>query len=84
MHKKLYDSLRIAQIVIPALGTLYAALAKAWGWDFSAEVMATCGAITAFIGVLLTIESRVYFNKHIVRPVEMTKEEVDAILEGEE
>ena len=84
MHKKIYDSLRILQIVIPALGTLYAALAKAWGWAYSEQVMATCGALTAFIGVLLTIESRVYFNKHIVRPVEMTKEEVDEILKGEE
>lgn len=84
MKKSIYDFLRIAQIVIPALGTLYAALANPWGWAYSEQVMATCGALTAFIGVLLKIESTMYFDKHIVKPVEMTKEEVDAILKGED
>lgn len=84
MHKKLYDSLRIAQIVIPALGALYAALAKTWGWEYAGQVATTCGAITAFIGVLLTIESKIYFNKHIIKPTEFTDDEIEQIMKGED
>ena len=84
MHKKLYDILRIAQIIIPALGTLYAALANPWGWGYSEQVMATCGALTAFIGVILKVESALYFDKHIVTPIELTDEEKEAIMNGPE
>ena len=67
MHKKIYDALRIAQIVIPALGTLYAALANPWGWAYAEQVVASCGAVTAFIGVLLKIASNKYFaDKEII------------------
>lgn len=67
MSKKLFDVLRILQIVIPALGTLYAALAAAWGWGYSEPIVATCAALTAFIGVLLKIQSDAFFsNKEIV------------------
>lgn len=67
MGKKLFDILRIAQIVIPGLGTLYAALASAWGLPFSEPIVATCAALTAFIGVLLKIDSNSFFkDKEIV------------------
>lgn len=67
MSKNLFDALRIAQIIIPALGTLYAALALAWGWGYSEPIVSTCAALTTFIGVLLKIQSNAFFsNKEIV------------------
>ena len=67
MNKKLFDILRILQILIPAAGTLYAALAAAWGFPFSEPIVATCAAVTAFVGVLLKIDSNAYFaDKEIV------------------
>ena len=84
MHKKLYDALRIAQIVIPALGTLYAALANPWGWAYAEQVVATCGAVTAFIGVILKEASNRFFDDHIIQPKELTDEEKRAIMEGED
>ena len=64
MSKKLFDALRIAQIIIPALGTLYAALALAWGWGYSEPIVSTCAALTAFIGVLLKIQSDAFFSNN--------------------
>lgn len=67
MSKKLFDILRILQIIIPALGTLYAALAAAWGFPYSEPIVATCAAVTAFVGVLLKIQSNAFFaDKEIV------------------
>ena len=67
MSNKVFDAFRIAQIVIPALGTLYAALALAWGWSYSEQIVSTCAALTAFIGVILKIQSDAFFeNKEIV------------------
>ena len=73
MSKKIFDALRIAQIVIPALGTLYAALAAAWGFPFSEQIVATCAALTAFIGVLLKIQSDSFFSDKKI--VEVTEDE---------
>lgn len=71
MSKKLFDILRIAQIIIPALGTFYAALASTWGLPVSEQVVATCGAVTALIGVILKIDSTAFFKgKEIIDLVE--------------
>ena len=66
MSKKLFDVLRILQIFIPAAGTLYAALAAAWGFPFSEPIVATCAAVTAFVGVLLKIDSKTYFEDKLI------------------
>lgn len=67
MNQKLFDALRILQIVIPALGALYAALAGAWGLPYADPIGVTCAAVTAFIGVLLKIDSKSFFaDKEIV------------------
>lgn len=67
MSKTVFDILRILQIIIPALGTLYAALAAAWGFPYSEPIVATCAAVTAFVGVLLKIQSNAFFSdKEIV------------------
>ena len=63
MNKKLYDVLKIwAQIVLPAIGALYFALAKIWGLPFVTEVVGTLAAIDTFLGTLLKISS-ISYNK---------------------
>lgn len=58
MSNKCYDILKfIAQIVLPAIGTLYFALARIWGFPFAEEIVGTITAIDAFLGALLGISS---------------------------
>ena len=64
MSNKLYDLLKwCAQIMLPALGTLYFALAKIWGFPYAAEVVGTISAVDAFLGALLGISSSQYNKK---------------------
>lgn len=61
LSNNVYDALvYIAQIVIPALGTLYAALASLWGLPYGAEVVGTLSAIDVFLGALLKISANNY------------------------
>ena len=61
MSNKVYDILKyIAQIVLPALGTLYFALAKIWGFPYGAEIVGTISAVDAFLGALLKISTDKY------------------------
>lgn len=65
MTNKTYDVLKwIAQYFLPALGTLYFALANIWNLPFGEEVVGTITAIDAFLGVLLGI-STMQYNKTI-------------------
>ena len=67
MSKRVFDILRILQIIIPALGVLYEAIAAAWGLPGAEPVMVTCGALAAFIGTVLKIDSESFFSdKEIV------------------
>lgn len=55
---KTYDVLKfIAQIGLPALGTLYVTLAGVWGLPSAEEVVSTIVAIDTFLGVVLQISS---------------------------
>ena len=61
MNNKTYDILKyIAQIVLPALGTLYFALAQIWGLPYGEQIVGTITAIDAFIGALLHISTNQY------------------------
>lgn len=56
-----YDILKwIAQIVLPALGTLYFALSSIWGLPFGEEIVGTITAVDAFLGALLGVSSYNY------------------------
>ena len=58
MSNKVYDVLKyIAQIVLPALATLYFALAKIWNFPYGAEIVGTISAVDAFLGALLQIST---------------------------
>ena len=61
MSNKVYDVLKfIALILLPALGTLYFALAKIWGFPYAAEIVGTISAVDAFLGALLGISTAQY------------------------
>lgn len=58
---KTYDVMKwIAQYVLPAAGTLYAALAKIWGFPYGNEIVGTVSAVDIFLGVLLGISKSNY------------------------
>lgn len=60
---KVYDFLAfIAQIFLPALGTLYFAVAQVWGWPYGEEVVGTIVAVDTFLGAILGISS-IQYNK---------------------
>jgi hypothetical protein len=66
---KLYDWLKyIAQIVLPALGTLYFTLAGIWHLGSGEEIVGTIMAVDLFLGVLLGI-SQINYNKQIAAGV---------------
>lgn len=61
MTNQTYDVLKwIAQIAIPAVATLYFALAGIWGWPYGEEVVGTLTAVDTCLGVLLGISSAQY------------------------
>ena len=61
MSNKVYDVLKyIALIILPALGTLYFALAKIWGFPYAAEIVGTISAVDAFLGAILKISTDQY------------------------
>ena len=61
MSNKVYDCLKwIAQILLPALGTLYFALSQIWGLPYGEEIVGTITAIDIFLGVLLGISTEKY------------------------
>lgn len=64
MSNKLYDILKyFAQIVLPALGTLYFALASIWKLPYGEEIVGTITAIDTFLGALLMISNENYKKK---------------------
>lgn len=63
MSNKVYDVLKwIAQILLPAIGTLYFAIASIWGLPYAEQIVGTITAIDAFLGALLGI-STMQYNK---------------------
>lgn len=64
MSNKVYDIFKwIAMYLLPALATLYFALAGIWGFPYGEEVVGTISAVDAFLGVILGISSANY-KKH--------------------
>lgn len=64
MSNRTYDILKfIAQIILPALGTLYFALARIWGLPLGEEIVGTITAVDAFLGAILGISSARYYRE---------------------
>lgn len=65
MSNKTYDILKfIAQVVLPAIGTLYLTLGSIWtgviDLPYPEQISATIMAVDTFLGVLLGISSAQY------------------------
>ena len=61
MTNKVYDIIKwIAQYFLPAIGTLYFALAGIWGLPYGEQIVGTITAVDTFLGVLLGISSAQY------------------------
>lgn len=61
LDNKVYDVLKwVALVVLPAIATLYTALAGVWGLPFAEEIPATITAVDLFIGALLGVSTAQY------------------------
>lgn len=61
MSDKVYDVLKwIALILIPAIGTLYFALAGIWGFPYAEAIVGTLTAVDTFLGAILGISTSMY------------------------
>jgi hypothetical protein len=61
LSNKTYDVLKwVAMIALPALGTLYFALAGIWGLPYGEQVVGTITAVDTCLGALLGISSANY------------------------
>ena len=61
MRNETYDILKwVCQLLLPALGTLYFALAQLWGFPYAEQIVGTLTAVDAFLGVILKISTDAY------------------------
>ena len=61
LNDRTYDVLKwIALYLLPAIGTLYFALAGIWGFPYGEEIVGTITAVDTFLGVVLGISSSQY------------------------
>lgn len=58
-----YDAVkRVVQVALPAMATLYSALALIWGFPYETEIVGTIVAVNLFLGVVLGISTKNYYN----------------------
>lgn len=62
-NSRVYDTLKyITQLLLPAAGALYAALAAVWGWGYVDEVVGSITAAVTFLSAVLGISSASYYK----------------------
>lgn len=63
ISNKTYDVLKFcAQIVLPAAGAFYFALAQIWNLPYGEEVTGTITALDTFLGAILLLNTKQYNN----------------------
>ena len=63
MSNKVYDRLKwVAQILLPALATLYFTISNIWGLPYAEQIVGTIAAVDTFLGIILGI-STIKYNK---------------------
>ena len=61
MSNETYDVLVwIAQVILPGLGTLYAALSGIWGLPYGEQILGTIVAVDTFLGGVLKYSNKQY------------------------
>lgn len=64
MSNKMYDVLKwIALVALDAIGLFYKTIGTIWGLPLGDEVLATCTALSVFIGALIGISAAQYNKK---------------------
>lgn len=64
LNNKVYDVMKwLVIIVLPAVATLYAALAGVWAWPYADEVVTTITAVDTFLGAVLCISAAQYHKE---------------------
>ena len=64
MKDSTYDILRkIADLILPAVATLYFALGQIWGFPYCEEIVGSITAIVAFLDVVLGISKSNYLKE---------------------
>jgi len=67
LKDKTYNTLKwYAQYALPAVGTLYFALATIWGLPYGEQIVGTITAIDAFLGVMLGLSTASYNKANTV------------------
>ena len=67
MNDKLYGILKqIAQLWLPALATLYAALSGIWGFPYGEQIVGTIVAINTFIGAGLGLSNNAFKKENVI------------------
>lgn len=66
LNNKVYDLLKVLCPVFGAVSALYVALADVWGLPYATEVSGTFGALIAFMGTLMQISSKAYWEENSV------------------
>lgn len=61
MSDKTYNIMKwIAMVLLPAIGTLYFALAGIWNFPYGEQIVGTITAVDTFLGVILGISTAQY------------------------
>lgn len=64
MSDKFFDTIRfLSEIAVSAIGALYYALAEIWGFPYGDEVLATCAALSTFLGIFTAWQRMKYNNE---------------------
>jgi hypothetical protein len=81
LSNEMYDLLRyIADMILPAVGTLYFALSGIWNFPYGEQIVGTITAVVAFLDVVLGISKKNYYAE-----LEMpTDDDLLALAEDEE
>lgn len=63
LSNRVYDVAKwLVQLFLPALGTLYFALAGIWGLPAAEAVVGTIVSLTTFLGVILGVSTKQYYE----------------------
>ena len=64
MSNETYDRLKwVAQLLLPALGALWFAVAEIWGLPFGQQILGTITAVDAFLGAVLKVSTDAYYKE---------------------
>jgi len=80
LSTNMYDILTwVAQILLPALATLYLALSQVWGFPYGPEIVASIMAFDTFLGLLLGFSTSQFHKKAAYACVESPEARVEPL-----